>query len=180
MAPLQPEVPRCPKTHLHFVLQLAGHLVATSFAIQWPYSESRKEPLTLKCIPGCTVRHGRITRSADCRDSAAERAHCRRHPVYEKQGLLVKAPRTAGGLRLYTEGDLRPSELRCSSAVSRVSLHEIGELLVLRDSGPDACIHIRDLLRERLSYVEARIKGLRRPGVPAQADTETVRRCRCL
>lgn len=81
---------------------------------------------------------------------------------YEKQGLLSKPPRTAGGFRLYTEGDLDRLNFIVRAQSLGFSLHEIGELLVLRDSGPDACTHVRNLLRERLTDVEAKIKDLRR------------------
>lgn len=80
---------------------------------------------------------------------------------YEKQGLLAKPPRTAGGFRLYTEGDLDRLGFIVRAQSLGFSLHEIGELLVLRDSDPDACTHVRHLLIGRLTDVEAKIKDLR-------------------
>lgn len=81
---------------------------------------------------------------------------------YEKQGLLAKPPRTAGGFRLYTEGDLDRLNFVVSAQSLGFSLHQIGELLVLRNSGPDACTHVRNVLKERLRDVESKIKDLRR------------------
>lgn len=81
---------------------------------------------------------------------------------YEKQGLLAKPQRTAGGFRLYTEGDLDRLNFVVSAQSLGFSLHQIGELLILRNSGPDACTHVRNLLKERLSDVESKIKDLRR------------------
>lgn len=81
---------------------------------------------------------------------------------YEKQGLLAKPPRSAGGFRLYTEGDFDRLNFVIRAQSLGFSLHEIGELLVLRDSGPEACTHVRSLLSERLKVVDEKIKDLRR------------------
>jgi DNA-binding transcriptional MerR regulator len=79
---------------------------------------------------------------------------------YEKQSLLAKPPRTIGGFRLYTDGDLDRLNFIVRAQSLGFSLHEIGELLVLRDSGPDACTHVRNLLGARLRDVESKIKDL--------------------
>lgn len=81
---------------------------------------------------------------------------------YEKQGLIAKPRRSAGGFRLYTESDLDRLNFVVRAQSLGFSLHEIGDLLVLRDSGPDACTHVRSLLTERLRDVDAKIEDLRR------------------
>lgn len=81
---------------------------------------------------------------------------------YEKQGLVAKPPRSAGGFRLYTAADV--DRLRFVSRAQRLgfSLEEIRELLLLRDSGSEACSHVHDLLNEKIATIHQKISELRR------------------
>ncbi len=81
---------------------------------------------------------------------------------YEKQGLIAKPRRTAGGFRLYSEGDLDRLHFVNEAQALGFSLAEVRELLLLRTAGPEACSHVRELLVQKLETVERKIKELRK------------------
>lgn len=81
---------------------------------------------------------------------------------YEKQNLLLRPSRTAGGFRLFTERDLADIHFIRQAQALGFSLEEIRELLILQRDQPAACSHVRDLLRVKLGAVKEKIAQLRR------------------
>jgi DNA-binding transcriptional MerR regulator len=81
---------------------------------------------------------------------------------YEKLGLLARAPRTAGGFRVYTADAL--GRLRFIKQAQRqgLTLAEIRQLfLVDRRGGRDQCRDVRALLEHKLADLDARLRELR-------------------
>jgi len=81
---------------------------------------------------------------------------------YEKQGLLAKLSRTAGGFRVYTEPDVERLNFVSRAQALGFSLGEIRELLLLRDAGGETCSHVHDLLDEKLTAIREKIAELRK------------------
>ncbi|HEY1216732.1 MAG TPA: heavy metal-responsive transcriptional regulator [Bryobacteraceae bacterium] len=80
---------------------------------------------------------------------------------YEKQGLMAKPPRTAGGFRLYTEMTIERLKFVSRAQALGFSLGEIRELLLLRDAGEKTCSHVYELIDQKLTAVQAKIAELR-------------------
>lgn len=91
---------------------------------------------------------------------------------YEKRQLLSKAPRSAGGFRLYTAGDIE--QLRFIRQMQRLgfSLREIRELTDLRSKKTDACESVRELLKHKIKTVRAKLDDLNRLEIELAADLE--------
>ncbi len=79
---------------------------------------------------------------------------------YEREGLLGRPHRTAGGFRLFGPGDLSALRFIRSAQELGFSLAEIRELLLLRDDGLHACTHVRDLLARKLGAIGEKIAEL--------------------
>src|SRR5215469_12650219 len=80
---------------------------------------------------------------------------------YEKQRLLDRAPRTEGGFRLFGREDIERIRFIRSVQQLGFSLPEIRELLVLQRDHGEACSHVHELLRGKLSTVREKIRELR-------------------
>lgn len=80
---------------------------------------------------------------------------------YEKQGLVAKPLRSAGGYRLYHETDIDRLSFVSRAQALGFSLGEIRELLLLRDTGSETCSHVHDLLEQKLTVVQLKIADLR-------------------
>ena len=80
---------------------------------------------------------------------------------YEKQCLLERPPRTEGGFRLFGRADIERIRFIRSVQQLGFSLPEIRELLVLERDHGEACSHVRDLLRGKLSTVRGKVRELR-------------------
>ncbi|HYL38680.1 MAG TPA: MerR family DNA-binding protein [Bryobacteraceae bacterium] len=79
---------------------------------------------------------------------------------YEKQKLLERPSRTEGGFRLFHTEDIhRLHFIRCAQQLG-FSLSEIRELLILQRDQSEACSHVRDLLRAKVSAVRQKIREL--------------------
>src|SRR6266852_3573237 len=79
---------------------------------------------------------------------------------YERRRLLPRAPRTAGGFRLFSsEAAERVLFIKQAQEIG-LSLDEIKELLA-DGGGADKCRHVRDLLRTKLEEIDGRIKAMR-------------------
>lgn len=76
---------------------------------------------------------------------------------YEKQGLVAKPHRSAGGFRLYDGTDLIRLRFVSRAQALGFSLTEIRELLLLQDAGAEACNHVHDLLDHKLVSVQQKI-----------------------
>jgi DNA-binding transcriptional MerR regulator len=93
---------------------------------------------------------------------------------YEKQRLLERPPRSEGGFRLFNSGDIQRIQFIRSAQQLGFSLPEIRELLVLQRAGGEACSHMRDLLRDKVSEVEEKLREL---GVLEAHLKKSLRRC---
>lgn len=79
---------------------------------------------------------------------------------YEQIGLLPKPQRTEAGYRLYGEADReRLRFIRKAQAVG-LTLQEIADLLALRRAGEPPCSHLRELVGEKLTAVDAQLRAL--------------------
>lgn len=79
---------------------------------------------------------------------------------YEKESLLPRPARSAGGFRLYTGESVERLHFIQQAQTLGFSLAEIRELLLLRDEKLKACSHVRDLLRSKLESVRQKIDQL--------------------
>src|SRR5215469_5675549 len=79
---------------------------------------------------------------------------------YERRALLPRAPRTEGHFRLYTADDVvRLIFIRQMQGLG-FSLHEIKQLLDLRDRGGHACGEVKNLLSSKLGEIRCKIHDL--------------------
>jgi len=74
---------------------------------------------------------------------------------YERRNLLRKAPRTAGGYRVFTSDSIDRVLFIKQAQQLGFSLEEIGVLLTNRD-----CVRVRDLLNAKLADLDARMKAM--------------------
>jgi DNA-binding transcriptional MerR regulator len=81
---------------------------------------------------------------------------------YERAGLLPPPTRTASGYRAFDDDAVE--RLRFIKGAQRIGLRlqEIKELLDIRDRGLCPCGHTEDLLKRRVSEIDAEITGLQR------------------
>lgn len=78
---------------------------------------------------------------------------------YERQGLLPVAPRTSAGYRVFTTDAIERVLFIKQAQEVGFSLSEIATLVV--NNGINDCGRIHDLLTEKLSEVDARLKRIR-------------------
>lgn len=81
---------------------------------------------------------------------------------YERQRLLPRAARSAGGYRIFGERDLRRLRFIRRAKSLGFSLDEIGELLALSDHPPQDMGSVRETARLRLQDIELRMSELQR------------------
>lgn len=79
---------------------------------------------------------------------------------YEDQELLTPAERTASGYRDYAPDALVRLDFIHRGQAAGLTLAQIRQILVIRDSGTPPCEHVHDLLDERLTYLDAQIAQL--------------------
>src|SRR5215469_9114895 len=79
---------------------------------------------------------------------------------YEKQGLLKRSPRSEGGFRLFSLGDIETLKFVRKAQELGFSLNEIRELLILRSDHVPACSHVKELLDQKVVAVEQKIREL--------------------
>jgi MerR family Zn(II)-responsive transcriptional regulator of zntA len=79
---------------------------------------------------------------------------------YEEIGLLPEPRRNAAGYRIY--GAAARERLRFIAKAKGIglTLHEIGEILTLRDAGAEPCAHVRELIDRKLAAVEEQLRLL--------------------
>ena len=92
---------------------------------------------------------------------------------YERQGLLPKAPRTAGHFRLYVAEDVARLAFIKQMQALGFSLQEIKQLLDLREQR-NSCREVRDLIHAKLAEVRNKIRELRELEHALEVD---LRRC---
>jgi DNA-binding transcriptional MerR regulator len=81
---------------------------------------------------------------------------------YEKAGLLPRPARTRGGYRLYQEQEVADLEFIQRAQHLGFSLNEIRELFSIQRHPHEVCVHVRDLIAQKLDIVRAKIAELQR------------------
>lgn len=80
---------------------------------------------------------------------------------YERLGVLPRAPRTAGGLRIYGDDLVRRVRFIQQAQAMGLTLRDVKELVVEEGRGGyQRCRRVRDLLKTRLADVDARLKEI--------------------
>ena len=79
---------------------------------------------------------------------------------YEKRRLLNRAPRSTGNFRLFTPESVERILFIKQAKDMGLSLDEIRQLLT-SDGGAAQCQRMRDLLKEKISDMDTRMKKLR-------------------
>ena len=79
---------------------------------------------------------------------------------YEKQGLLRRSPRSEGGFRLFSRGDIETLKFVRKAQELGFSLNEIRELLMLQAEHVPPCSHVKELLEQKLTAVGQKITEL--------------------
>lgn len=141
-------------------------MAAPFSAVSTPTQQAtRKNSLTLECIPGLILPMVQGSSSKALRSGALAKAagvspDTIRH--YERIGVLPRAPRTESGYRVYP-----------ASAVERIlvvqralrigfTLAELAEMLKARDAGGAPCHRVHQLAQEKLKGIKADIEALKR------------------
>src|SRR5271169_2860837 len=81
---------------------------------------------------------------------------------YEKAGLLPRPARTEGGYRLYQEQEVADLEFIQRAQHLGFSLNEIRELFSIQRHPHEVCVHVRDLIAQKLDIVRAKVAELQR------------------
>ncbi|MBD8614361.1 Cd(II)/Pb(II)-responsive transcriptional regulator [Pseudomonas putida] len=79
---------------------------------------------------------------------------------YERENLLPPPARSDGNYRLYTQAHVERLTFIRNCRILDMTLDEIRNLLMLRDSPQDQCQSVNDLIDEHIHHVKARIDGL--------------------
>ena len=79
---------------------------------------------------------------------------------YEAEGLMPEPPRTPSGYRSYSGGSVSRMEFILQAKRLGLSLNEILGILRLHDSERSTCVHVRDLLDQKIAEVEQAINDL--------------------
>ncbi len=108
---------------------------------------------------------------------------------YEEVGLLPAADRAKNGYRVYGEEDIRRLRFIRNARELDFSLNELTEILTQRERGQAPCIHVTELLIEKIGVLEARIRHMQElrgdlEGMLAEAqdlptDDVAMERCVC-
>ncbi|HSY86506.1 MAG TPA: helix-turn-helix domain-containing protein, partial [Verrucomicrobiae bacterium] len=81
---------------------------------------------------------------------------------YERVGILPKAPRSAGGHRIYNQGHLMRLGFVRRSRELGFSLDEVRGLLQLVDGGRYTCAEVKAVTLDHLADIRRKIADLRR------------------
>lgn len=81
---------------------------------------------------------------------------------WEDQDLLPLPDRTPAGYRDYEPEILERLTFIRRAQVAGLTLDQIGQVLHVRDEGEPPCVHVGDLISQRLAEVEGRIAELER------------------
>ncbi len=97
---------------------------------------------------------GALSRLTDCNIETIR--------YYEKQGLLPKPPRSAGGHRVYSATHLKRLTFVKRSRNLGFSMAEIRELLSLVDEHEYSCEHVKQLTLAHAKDIRKKISDLKR------------------
>jgi DNA-binding transcriptional MerR regulator len=81
---------------------------------------------------------------------------------YEKSGLLPRPARSTGGYRLYQQTEVADLEFIQKAQQLGFSLKEIRELFSIQRHPHAVCVHVRDLIAQKLAVVREKITELQR------------------
>jgi DNA-binding transcriptional MerR regulator len=81
---------------------------------------------------------------------------------YEKAGLLTPPGRTEGGFRRYQQQEIADLEFIQKAQRLGFSLNEIRELFSIQRHPNEVCLHVRDLIAQKLGLVRTKIAELQR------------------
>ena len=95
---------------------------------------------------------------------------------YEKAGVLPRAARSTAGYRLYQDRDVAQLEFIQRAQQLGFSLNEIRELVSIEHHPQEACIHVRDLIAQKLAVVRSKIEELRKLETGLTASLEECRK----
>lgn len=79
---------------------------------------------------------------------------------YEEIGLLPAPRRASSGHRLYDATDRQRLRFIMKARAIGLTLDEIREILILRDSGESPCAHVLVLLDRKLAKVDQQLRAL--------------------
>lgn len=79
---------------------------------------------------------------------------------YEKAGLLAPSGKTEAGYRLYNTDAVRRLQFIRQAQQCGFSLHEIGELLTLKNSDEACCKDVRNVAIDKKLQLEHKIRAL--------------------
>src|SRR6266705_3175361 len=79
---------------------------------------------------------------------------------YEKAGLLPRPARTEGGFRLFHQREVADLEFIQRAQQLGFSLREIRELFSIQRHPQEVCVHVRDLIAQKLAVVRTKIDEL--------------------
>lgn len=79
---------------------------------------------------------------------------------YERKGLLPAAPRAANRYRLYGEDTAETLRFIKQATGLGLTLAEIKDILVIREGGRPPCTHVRQLLRDKATELDRKLKDL--------------------
>src|SRR5689334_21232977 len=104
---------------------------------------------------GVTLMNGRPLRIGELAAASGLTRDALRY--YERQGLLPRSRRTAGGFREYDGGAVDRIRFIKQAQAHGLTLREIRDLVSHpSDAGRTRCRHVRDLLASKLTQMEAR------------------------
>ncbi len=81
---------------------------------------------------------------------------------YERSGLLGRPARTEGGYRLYSAEELLRLEFIKRAQTLGFTLEEIKRIMAESRAGERPCAEVREIVRERLTELDERLKQMRR------------------
>ena len=79
---------------------------------------------------------------------------------YEAEGLMPEPARLASGYRSYDNESVTRMDFILKAKRLGLSLHDILGILQLHDSEESTCVHVRDLLEQKIAEVESTIDAL--------------------
>jgi DNA-binding transcriptional MerR regulator len=92
----------------------------------------------------------------------AEAAHTRPSTLryYEQRGLLRPPTRNSSGYRDYPRSTATRLAFIARARTAGLTLSEIAAVLAIRDAGTAPCIHVRDLLDQKIADLDRTIEEL--------------------
>jgi DNA-binding transcriptional MerR regulator len=94
---------------------------------------------------------------------------------YEKSGLVPQPARTHAGYRLYRQQEVADLEFIQKAQQLGFSLKEIRELFSIQRHPQETCLHVRDLIAQKLTVVHGKIEELQ---TLEAALTASLKECR--